>query len=69
MEPRSAALLRWEAIVSDPVGALFAVLVFKVFVQLQAGHSTVQTALALTLNVVLVADIGYSVARAISYPR
>ncbi|EFL90826.1 sodium:proton antiporter [Ahrensia sp. R2A130] len=34
LSPRPASLLRWEAIVNDPIGALFAVLAFQVYLVL-----------------------------------
>ncbi|HEX7348969.1 MAG TPA: sodium:proton antiporter [Rhodanobacteraceae bacterium] len=36
---RIASVLRWEGIVLDPIGALFAVLVFEAIVSHQQGHS------------------------------
>ena len=36
LAPRSAALLRWEAIVNDPIGALFAVIAFEIGIVSQA---------------------------------
>ncbi|MFW6092693.1 MAG: cation:proton antiporter [Pseudomonadota bacterium] len=36
LEPRAAALLRWEAILADPVGALLAVLVFETVLVMNA---------------------------------
>ncbi|HEX2020284.1 MAG TPA: sodium:proton antiporter [Aurantimonas sp.] len=35
---RPASILRWEAIVNDPIGALFAVLAFEVYLVLHTGH-------------------------------
>ncbi len=37
LSPRPAALLKWEGIVNDPLGALFAVLAFEI-AALQVGH-------------------------------
>ena len=38
LKPRAASLLRWEAIVNDPIGALFAVFSFEVFLVLNNVH-------------------------------
>ncbi|MCI5074229.1 sodium:proton antiporter [Oricola sp.] len=35
---RPASLLRWEAIVNDPIGALFAVISLEIFLALHGGH-------------------------------
>jgi len=67
MEPRPAAVLRWEAIVNDPLGALFAVLAYAVFVQIRTGESPVQIGLWLALYVIIAGSIGYLLARAISW--
>jgi NhaP-type Na+/H+ or K+/H+ antiporter len=39
LAPRPASLLRWEAIVNDPVGALFAVIAFETLLVAQSGGS------------------------------
>lgn len=39
LEKRPSALLRWEAIIADPVGALFAVLAFELFLVFGAAGS------------------------------
>ncbi len=38
LQPRAASLLRWEAIINDPIGALFAVMSFEVFLVLNHVH-------------------------------
>lgn len=38
LAPRPASLLRWEAIVNDPIGALFAVLSFEAYLVLHGAH-------------------------------
>jgi NhaP-type Na+/H+ or K+/H+ antiporter len=67
MAPRPASVLRWEAIVNDPVGALFAVLAFEVFVQLRTGSSSLEIGSALGGYVLIAGGAGYLLARAISY--
>ncbi len=37
LQARTAAVLKWEGIVNDPIGALFAVLVYEVLVHAEAG--------------------------------
>ena len=49
LNPRPASLLRWEAIVNDPIGALFAVVSFEIFLVFQGGHA----AHGLAFNIVL----------------
>jgi NhaP-type Na+/H+ or K+/H+ antiporter len=67
MQPRPAAVLRWEAIVNDPMGALFAVLAYEVFVQTQTGESGIEIGGRLILYIAIAGGIGYALARAISY--
>ncbi|MEM8837108.1 MAG: sodium:proton antiporter [Pseudomonadota bacterium] len=45
LSKRPAALLRWEAILADPVGALFAVLAFEIYLVfgISDGHHDLQT--------------------------
>lgn len=38
LDSRPASLLRWEAIVNDPIGALFVVITFETFVVLKGGN-------------------------------
>ncbi|GAB4355925.1 MAG: sodium:proton antiporter [Oricola sp.] len=39
LKARPASLLRWEAIVNDPIGALFAVISFEIFLVFHGGHA------------------------------
>lgn len=39
LKPRPASLLRWEAIINDPIGALFAVLAFETFLVINNVHN------------------------------
>ncbi|MFD0916251.1 cation:proton antiporter [Pseudahrensia aquimaris] len=41
LKHRPASLLRWEAIVNDPIGALYAVIAFEVFLVFQAASHSV----------------------------
>ncbi len=45
LKPRAASLLRWEAILTDPVGALLAVLVFEVVLVLRTPFAADELAL------------------------
>jgi NhaP-type Na+/H+ or K+/H+ antiporter len=67
MEQRPASVLRWEAIVNDPIGALFAVLAFEVFVQSHTGKPPLEIGISLAAYVATAGGLGYGLARAISY--
>jgi NhaP-type Na+/H+ or K+/H+ antiporter len=67
MDARPAAVIRWEAIVNDPIGALFAVLAYEVFVQIQSGQSAPQIAAKLGASIAMAAAIGFVMARAIAF--
>jgi len=68
LSKRPAALLQWEAIVNDPIGALAAVLAFEVVVVLRTATSSGQAAMELAVGIgvalVLGAAGGYGLARA-----
>jgi NhaP-type Na+/H+ or K+/H+ antiporter len=65
---RPAALLQWEAIMNDPVGALAAVLAFEVVVVLQtatgAGHAVTQLVTGIVVASVLGLVAGWGLASA-----
>lgn len=65
---RPAALLQWEAIVNDPIGALAAVLAFELVVVLNTTETVSYAAQALALGVVVATILGalggYGIARA-----
>ena len=69
LSPRAAFILRWEAIVNDAVGALFAVIAYEVFAQLAHGTSLSYTALTLLAAIGAAAALGFALGRgvAISY--
>ena len=67
MQGRPAAVLRWEAIVNDPVGVLFAVLAFEIFVQTQAGGDTLAVGLTSFLKILIAAGIGFGLGKLVSY--
>lgn len=60
---RIASALRWEGIVLDPLGALFAVLVFEAIVTHQQGHSLVVFGATVGVG----AGIGLAVALALGF--
>jgi len=65
---RPAALLQWEAIVNDPIGALAAVLAFELVVVLNTTETVSHAAQVLALGVVVATILGalggYGIARA-----
>ena len=70
--PRPAAILRWEAIVNDPVGALCAVIAYEYFRLSQNGATTiVEVVPPLIVAAVMAGAIGYGAARLVawSFPR
>ncbi|WP_306131605.1 cation:proton antiporter [Roseivivax marinus] len=70
---RPAALLQWEAIVNDPVGALAAVLAFEVVLVLNtsagAGHAALDFALGIGVASALGLAAGWGLARAFATGR
>ncbi|WP_425100622.1 cation:proton antiporter [Tropicibacter sp. S64] len=68
LSKRPAALLQWEAIVNDPVGALAAVLAFEVVVVLQTatglGHAVWQLGLGIAVATGLGIAAGWGLVRA-----
>lgn len=69
LERRPAALLQWEAIVNDPIGALAAVFAFEVVIVLNTAGTTPQSAtidlvVGIGFATVLGAVAGYGIARA-----
>lgn len=67
IQPRPAAILKWEAIVNDPFGALCAVIAYEYF-RLSAGGATVfQVVPPMIVAAVLAALLGYLAALAIAY--
>ncbi len=71
ISPRPSAILRWEAIVNDPIGALCAVIAYEYF-RLSADGATPIEAVPRILVAGLIAGfIGYGAARIVawSFPR
>lgn len=68
---RPRAILKWEAIVNDPVGALFAVLTYEYLRRSAEGGDLLSTAGTLALAIGVAALLGYLAARAVAwaFPR
>ena len=63
---RPAALLQWEAIVNDPIGALAAVLAFEVVVVLNSAETVGHAAQAMVIGIVWATVLGGVGGRAIA---
>jgi NhaP-type Na+/H+ or K+/H+ antiporter len=71
VQQRPAHILKWEAIVNDPIGALCAVFAYEYF-RLSAGGATIfEVTVPLIIAAVLAGVLGYAVAWVIawSFPR
>ncbi|MEM1316958.1 MAG: sodium:proton antiporter [Pseudomonadota bacterium] len=66
LAPRPASLLRWEAIVNDPIGALFAVLAFQIYLVLNGELAGVTLAGIVVVGAVVALGGGLLLGRAIS---
>ncbi len=71
VQQRPAALLKWEAIVNDPFGALCAVIAYEYFRRSAEGGTPIEVVPAIAVAALISAVIGYGAARAIawSFPR
>jgi len=67
IHPRPSAILRWEAIVNDPIGALFAVLAYEVFIQTLSGTPTIAVALRLLGLTAVAGGIGFAIGMLLAY--
>lgn len=70
LNQRPAALLKWEGIINDPIGALFAVLVYEVVsfrATPEVGHSPVEIFASLALSAVLAILLGFAVGKSTAY--
>ena len=57
---RPASLLRWEAIVNDAIGALFAVIAFETFLVLDGSYSAGDLIASLAVGMVIAVGGGYA---------
>lgn len=64
---RPRAILKWEAIVNDPIGALCAVVTYEVLRQAGSGATIWQSAIGLLVAALVAGLIGYGVARALGW--
>ena len=64
---RPAALLQWEAIVNDPVGALAAVLAFEIVIVLQTATSAAEAIWQVTLGIAWATALGLAGGLGISH--
>ncbi len=71
LSQRPKAILKWEAIVNDPLGALFAVVTYEVLHRAGAGDSIVGVVISLVLASVVAGLLGWGAARVIAwaFPR
>lgn len=65
LSPRPASLLRWEAIIADPVGALIAVLAFEAFLVFGGSHEVETVLLRAVLAAIFALAGGYLLGRAV----
>ena len=68
---RPRAILKWEAIVNDPVGALFAVMTYEYLRRVDEGGTLASVALSLIAASLVAGLLGYGAARAVgwAFPR
>lgn len=68
---RPRAILKWEAIVNDPIGALCAVVAYEWLRQSQTGGTFIDNLLYLVTAAIVAGLLGYAAARAIAwaFPR
>ncbi len=66
LSPRPASLLRWEAIVNDPIGALFAVLAYEVYLVLHGAHDATSVFGMVLLGTFVAIAGGYLAGRTIA---
>ena len=60
LSPKPASILRWEAIVNDPVGALGAVLAFEVITAFYGASTLIKAAEHLAIGITVAAFAGYA---------
>lgn len=71
IQQRPASLLKWEAIVNDPTGALCAVIAYEYFRLSASGASLIEVVPPMLLAAAVSVLIGYAAARAVAwaFPR
>ncbi|RSV15836.1 sodium:proton antiporter [Sphingomonas sp. ABOLG] len=64
---RPRAILKWEAIVNDPIGALCAVVTYEVLRQAGSGATIIDSLASLVLAAIVAGLMGYGVARLLGW--
>ncbi|MEO0547871.1 MAG: sodium:proton antiporter [Pseudomonadota bacterium] len=67
LSQRPASLLRWEAIVNDPIGAIFAVLAFETYLVIHGSHDSTSLAISVVSALVVGIGGGYAMGRLIGW--
>lgn len=67
LQRRAAALLKWEGIINDPLGALLAILVFEYFMNWHAGYSVFEALGSLSLGLLIAIAAGIGMGYALSW--
>ena len=67
LKQRPRAILKWEGIVNDPIGALLAVFTYEWLVQAQRGSGPIDNMIGIVVSTAFAAGIGYGAAYAVRY--
>ncbi|WP_265529346.1 cation:proton antiporter [Sphingomicrobium marinum] len=67
LKQRPRNILKWEGIVNDPLGALFAVVTYEWLVQVERGSTVVDNVITLILSSIVAGAMGYGAARAVRF--
>ena len=67
LKQRPRAILKWEGIVNDPIGALLAVFTYEWLVQAQRGSGPIDNMIGIVVSTAFAAGIGYGAAIAVRY--
>ncbi|MER0239992.1 sodium:proton antiporter [Fulvimarina sp. MAC8] len=67
LKSRPASILRWEAIVNDPLGALFAVMAFEGYLVLHGSHEAEGLAFSLVIALLIAIGGGIVAGRALGW--
>lgn len=67
LKARPRAILKWEGIVNDPIGALLAVFTYEWLVQAQRGTAVIDNMLGIVVSSVFAGGIGYGAAVAVRF--
>ncbi|WP_265562161.1 cation:proton antiporter [Sphingomicrobium arenosum] len=64
---RPRAILKWEGIVNDPIGALAAVVTYEFLLQQQQGTSFYDNIIGITIASIMAGGVGYGAAKAVAF--